>query len=252
MQEGAGVGRKKSDARIPSVQRGLSASATLPVLNGFDQDPADIRRCFLAFLPGSGLQVECDVTYSKQTTAPLLPGSRIAQHGLPQSTAFCAELRSAAVPNASQSSGVSTLVAEATPEVRCHARTSITSALSNRELQLLERTLTHRKQTIAPHSNRELLTNRCFGNSHSVNPIPSFLPGSGLQVEWAVTHSKQTTEPFLPGSRIVTKRLVSRTIFHPVSFELFPAHRRISLQDGIAHNMLVTASPRMHALVGRL
>jgi hypothetical protein len=126
MQEGAGVGRKKSDARIPSVQRGLSASATLPVLNGFDQDPADIRRCFLAFLPGSGLQVECDVTYSKQTT-----------------------------------------------------------------------------------------------------------------------------EPFLPGSRIATKRLVSRTIFHSVSSELFLTRRRISLQDGIAHLKPVAGSPRMHALVGR-
>jgi hypothetical protein len=251
MQEGAGVGRKKSDARIPSVQRGLSASATLPVLNGFDQDPADIRRCFLAFLPGSGLQVECDVTYSKQTTAPFLPGSRIAPHGLRQGTAFHAELRSAAAPNASQSSGVHTLVAEATPEVRCHARTSIANALSNRELQLLESRLIHRKQTIAPRSNRELSTNRCRVNSPAVTPIPSFLPGSGLQVECDVTHSNQTPEPFLPGSRIVTKRLVSRTVFHPVSSELFPTRRRISLQDGIAHNRLVAASPRMHALVGR-
>ena len=57
MQDGAGVGRKKSDARIPSLQRGLSAPATLPILNGFDQDPANIYRCFLAFRPGSGLRV---------------------------------------------------------------------------------------------------------------------------------------------------------------------------------------------------
>jgi hypothetical protein len=239
MQDGAGVGRKKSDARIPSAQRDLPAPATPPILNGSDQDPANIHYCSPAFLPGSGLQVECDVTYSKQTTAPFLPGSRIAPHALRQGTA-------SAVPNASQSSGVST------PEVRFHAPNSIANALSNRELQLLEPRLTHRKQTIAPRSNRELSTNRCCGNSHSVNPIPSFLPGSGLQVEWAVTHSNQTTAPFLPGSRIATKRLVSRTVFHPVSSELFPTHRRISLQDGIAHNMLVAASPRMHALVGRL
>jgi hypothetical protein len=246
MQVGAGVGHKKSDARIPSAQRGLPASATPPILNGSDQGPANFHRCNLAFLPGSGLRVECDVTSSKQTTAPFLPGSRIAPHGLRQGTAFYAELRSAAVPNASQTSAVST------PEVRFHVRTSITSALSNRELQLLETTLTHRKQTIAPRSNRELSTNRCFGNSHSVNPIPSFLPGSGLQVEWAVTHSNQTTEPFLPGSRIVTKRLLSRTVFHSVSSELFPTHRRISLQDGIARIRLAAGSPRMHALVGRL
>jgi hypothetical protein len=252
MQDGAGVRRKQSDARIPSVQCGLPAPATLPILNGFNQDPANIHGCLLPFLPGSGLQVECDVTNSKQTTAPFLPGSRIAPPGLRQGTAFHAELRSAAMPNASQSSGVHTLVAEATPEVRCHALTSITSALSNRELQLLEPRLIHRKQTTAPRSNRELSTNRCRGNSHAVIPIPSFLPGSGLQVEWAVTHSNQTTEPFLPGSRIATKRLLSRTVFHPVSSELFPTHRRTSLQDGIAHPRLAAGNPRMHALVGRL
>jgi hypothetical protein len=252
MQGGAGVGCKKSEARIPSVLRCLSAPATPPILNGLDQDPANIRHSLLAFLPGSGLQVECDVTYSKQTTAPFLPGSRIAPHGLRQGTAFYAQLRSAAVPNASQSPGVSTLVAEATPEVRCHARTSITSALSNRELQLLEPRLTHRKQTIAPRSNRELSTNQCRGNSPTAITIPSFLPGSGLQVECDVTHSKQTSAPFLPGSRIATKRLLSRTIFHSVSSELFPTHRRISLQDGIAHPRSAAASPRMHALVGRL
>jgi hypothetical protein len=239
MQDGAGVGRKKSDARIPSVQRGLSASATLPILKGFNQDPANIHHCFRAFLPGSGSHIEFAVTNSKQTSAPFLPGSRIAPHGLRQGTA-------SAVPNASQSSGVST------PEVRFHAPNSIANALSNRELQLLEPRLTHRKQTIAPRSNRELSTNPCRGNSHVVISIPSFLPGSGLQVEWAVTHSNQTTEPFLPGSRIATKRSVSRTVFHSVSSELFPTHRRISLQDGIAHNRLVAASPRTHALVGRL
>jgi hypothetical protein len=166
MQHGAGEGRKKCDARIPSVQRGLFASAALTILNGSDRGPANFHRCNLAFLPGSGLRVECDVTYSKQTSAPFLPGSRIAPHGLRQGTAFHAELRSAAAPNASQSSGVHTLVAEATPEVRCHARTSIANALSNRELQLLEPRLIHRKQTIAPRSNRELSTKRCRVNSH--------------------------------------------------------------------------------------
>jgi hypothetical protein len=216
MQHGAGVGRKKSGARIPSACLATTLLTDLP-------RSLFCTRHRFTFLPGSGLRVECDVTHSKQTSAPFLPGSRIAPHGLRQGTA-------SAVPN---------------------AQSSIANALSNRELQLLERTVTHRKQTIAPRSNRELSTNRCFGNSHSVNPIPSFLPGSGLQVESVVTHSKQTTEPFLPGSRIVTKRLVSRTVFHPVSSELFPTHRRISLQDGIAHNRLVAASPRMHALVGR-
>jgi hypothetical protein len=190
MQGGAGVGHKKSDARIPSEQRCLSTSATLPILNGFDQDPANLHRCFLAFLPGSGLRVEFAVTHSKQTAAPFLPGSRIAS---------------------------------------CHARSSIANALSNRELQLLEPRLTHRKQTIARRSNRELSTNRCRGNSHAVIPIltfltglpraffakgsvctSTFLTGSASQTEFAVTHSKQTTASFLTGSRIVSRRFAKR------------------------------------------
>jgi hypothetical protein len=245
MQDGAGVGCKKSDARTPSEQRRLSTSATLPILNGFDQDPANIHHCSPAFLPGSGSHIEFAVTNSKQTAAPFLPGSRIAPHGLRQGTAFYAELRSAAVPNASQSSGVST------PEVRCQARSSIANALSNREPQLLERTLTHRKRTIAPRSNRELSTNRCRAISHAVIPIPTFLTETASHSEMPVTHSKQTTASFLTGARIGTKRLVSRTVFHPDSSELFSTRRRISLQDGIAHIRLVAGWPRMHALVGR-
>jgi hypothetical protein len=101
--------------------------------------------------------------------------------------------------------------------------------LSNRELRLLEPPLTHRKQTVAPASNRELSTNQCSCNSRLTGasfpdvllrrrqflagfPRASFakgsicsgalLPGSGSQVEIAVTHSKQSTDEFLPGSRI--------------------------------------------------
>jgi hypothetical protein len=212
MQDGAGVGGRNTGARVPSVQRDLSASATLPILNGFHQDPANIHRCFLAFLPGSGLRVEFDVTYSKQTPAPFLPGSRIA---------------------------------------RCQVRSSIANRLSNRELGLLEPRLTHRKQTIAPRYNRELSTNRCLGISHAVIPIPTFLTETASHSEFTVTHSKQTTAPFLTGARTVTKRLVSRTVFNPVSSELFSTHRRISLQDGIAQTRLAPGSPRMHGLVGR-
>src|ERR1700677_5188312 len=119
MQGGAVVGHKTSGARTPSVQRGPSVPATLPILNGFEQDSASMHRCFLAFLPGSGLRVECDVTYSKQTTAPFLPGARTAPRGLRQGTAFYPEPRRAALPNAAQPSGVST------PEGHCRAATSI-------------------------------------------------------------------------------------------------------------------------------
>jgi hypothetical protein len=223
MQDGAGVGRKKSDARTPSIQRGRSAPATQPVLNDSEQDPANIHHCFLGFLPGSDLQVEFAVTHSKQTAAPFLPGSRIAHFAY------------------------RTLSRDA----HCHARSFIGNALSNRELRLLEPRLSHRKQTIAPRSNRELSTNRCRVNSHAVIPVPTFLTETASHSEMAVTHSKQRTATFLTGARIDTKRLVSRTVFHPVSSELFSTHRRISLQDGIAQPWSFAGTRRMLALVGR-
>jgi hypothetical protein len=182
MQDGAGVGRKKSDARIPSVQRGLSAAATPPILNGSELDPANIHRCPLSFLSGTGPHIEFAVTHPKQTSARFLPGARIAHFA-------------------------SRMVQR---DAHCHSRSPIANALSNRELQLLEPCLIHRKQTIAPRSNRELPTNRCRVNSRAVIPV---LTGSGMQTEFAVTHSKQTTEPFLTGSRIVTKRSTCRSIF---------------------------------------
>jgi hypothetical protein len=143
--------------------------------------------CPSGFLPGSAQYVECDVNHSKQTTATFLPGSRIA---------------------------------------RSHAPTSLANAFSNRELYLLEPTLTHRKQTIAPLPNRELSTNPCFCNSalrsssHSftltkegplaTHPGPAFLTGSASRTESSVTHSKQTTATFLTGSRIARLLALSR------------------------------------------
>src|SRR6204780_1406410 len=124
----------------------------------------------IAFLPGSAQNIENDVTSTKQTVGEFLPGARSGQ---------------------------------------CRGQFSIAKPLSNRELELLEPRLTHRKQTTAPRSNRELSTNRCRANSHAVIPILTFLtglpraffanssvcaarflPGSGLRVEFAVTHSK--------------------------------------------------------------
>jgi seryl-tRNA synthetase len=139
----------------------------------------------VAFLPGSAQNVECDVSHSKQTTATFLPGSRIGQY---------------------------------------RTQDSLADALSNRELHLLERTLTHRKQTIAPPPNRELSTNPCFGNSvlrsvrvsHSPTLFTltqegpqkgSVLTETGSHSKFAVTNSKQTAAPFLTGARIGTLAL---------------------------------------------
>ena len=105
-------------------------------------------------------------------------------------------------------------------------------AFSNRELELLEPSLNHRKQTVAPRSNRELSTNQYYGNSHFprvrlgrtkglLQPLSrtsrlsaltqegalitrdsSVLTGSGPQTEMAVTYRKQTPAHFLTGARI--------------------------------------------------
>ena len=119
------------------------------------------------FLPGSAQNVEFVVTRSKQTAGEFLPGSRIGQ---------------------------------------CRARTSIAEPLSNREHELLESSLTHRKQSVASQSNRELSTNPRCGNSRSLIAVPRFLTGSASQTEFDVTHSKQTTAHFLTGARIVNPR----------------------------------------------
>src|ERR1700689_880520 len=125
MQRGAGVGGRKTGARTPTAQRGLSASATMAFLNGFEQDPTNIHHRLLVFPSGTGSHIEFAVTYSKQMTAPFLTGARTPQFG-------------------SQT---------LSRNVHCHARSSIANALSNREVELLEPRLTHRKQTIAPRSN---------------------------------------------------------------------------------------------------
>jgi|ERR1700693_615006 len=112
------------------------------------------------------------------------------------------------------------------------------SAFSNREHELLEPSLSYRKQTTAPSSNRELTmrraspsrasaprrttrgicsafsssepsTNLCGNNSQLLPPnLPQIykwsrplLTGTTPQTEFDVTCRKQTTEKFLTGAR---------------------------------------------------
>jgi hypothetical protein len=128
-----------------------------------------------SLLPGSAQNVEFVVTRSKQTVGVFLPGSRIVN------------------PTGFILSGV---------EGGRAGRRAIRD-LSNRECDLLEPSLTHRKQSIASRPNRELSTNPCRLISRVVIPIPQFLTGSGSQTEFRVTHSKQSTDEILTGARIV-------------------------------------------------
>src|SRR6202050_3039776 len=92
----------------------------------------------------------------------------------------------------------------------------------NRQTPEIEHPATRRKQTLAICSNRQKI-NICLDENLSLPAsflegaigAPSerlnvFLPGSGLRVEMAVTHSKQSIGVFLPGSRIA--HFASRTV----------------------------------------
>ena len=121
-----------------------------------------------------------------------------------------------------------------------HSRGLIPSALrlqrprnvSNRELDLLGRRLSHCKQRTATVSNRELSTVRTLAAPSALtrdriaislretrsagrgtrSPAP-FLTGSAPQTEFVVTHSKQTTVEFLTGARTAIKDAQFRAEF---------------------------------------
>ena len=103
------------------------------------------------------------------------------------------------------------------------------SPISNRELDLLERGLSHSKQTKKTRSNRELSTVRnstkiATPNAWQVSESPSSAPASDTnfspqtafltetasQTECAVTHSKQTIVAFLTGTRNAHFRSAAR------------------------------------------
>jgi len=98
-------------------------------------------------------------------------------------------------------------------------------SLSNRELDLLERGVSHCKQRKATVSNRELWTvenpakvvnSSSFRMSEPLSSsvisdtnfrqLASFLTGTASHSEFVVTHSKQTTGEFLTGARIACLR----------------------------------------------
>ena len=75
---GAGVERRMSKALLRLLRSEVSASTPSPIPGGLDQISLVTCDQLFAFLPGSGQRVECDVTHSKQTTAPFLPGATTA------------------------------------------------------------------------------------------------------------------------------------------------------------------------------
>jgi hypothetical protein len=124
-------------------------------------------------------------------------------------------------------------------ELRISASGPIKTAELNRQTRVFRNAVTRRKQRIATRSNRQSIrfwkTEDLCSTSLSASAlsddfpaflpglpavfleglpravfakgsvcINTFLPGSAQQVEFAVTHSKQTTATFLPGSRFAS------------------------------------------------
>src|ERR1700677_1576459 len=123
---------------------------------------------------------------------------------------------------------------------------STNSAKLNRQTPEVERLATRRKQTLAICSNRQKI-NFCLDENLSLPAsflegaigAPSerlnvFLPGSGLRVEMAVTHSKQSIGAFLPGSRFAHMRTVAPP--HPyarLGGNSMPARGKFIVLEGI-------------------
>ena len=165
-----------------------------------------------SFLPGSGQNVECDVTLSKQTTGESLPGARTPHFGS------------------------RTLSRDA----QFRARTSIAMPLSNREHELLESSLTHRKQTVVSRPNRELSTNPCRLISRVVIPIPTFLTETASQTEFTVNHSKQSTDEILTGARTAHHTLGAPPYFSSAHLSSAPSSR---LPKSAAASALIASHP---------
>ena len=114
----------------------------------------------------------------------------------------------------------------ASPSRTSNATRGICSAFSNRELNLLEPSLTHRKQTAAPRSNREPSTILLYGNlihsdfrsvGHS-KPKNDADSQSGCTTSnrfWSKnrSHRKQKIKPPLTGTRIAHKDFSSSRFF---------------------------------------
>ena len=141
---------------------------------------AKASHCRIEFLPGSGQNIECDVTYSKQTTGRFLPGATTACFHSPNHTArgiysglsnrqLSMRRASPSRESAPRRTTRGTCSAFSNRELTMRrvsasrarsATRGICFAFSNRELDLLERLLNHRKQTTATRSNRELTMRR--------------------------------------------------------------------------------------------
>jgi hypothetical protein len=139
-----------------------------------------------------------------------------------------------------RTSRVDTLIVSPPPTSACylHSTPKISSQMPlenaelNRQIPVFRNAVTHRKQRVGTRSNRQRnqiwkpdnlgttsVTVRTFRGAFLAFStglpraafakgsvcISTFLTGSALQTEFAVTHSKQSTGTFLTGSRIASK-----------------------------------------------
>ena len=193
--------RPSSLSCLPAKDEALSSRFPVKRKTSISTFPA-------AFLTETALHSEIAVTHSKQTGGTFLTETRIAPLGLRQGAAFYPEPRRAAVPLPVCPDEKRSIQLNYSSRAASSARAS-GCALS----------------TGATNGNfGPLLTGlpRAFFATDSVCPRP-FLTGSASQTESPVTHSKQTTAPFLTGARTHIKEFANPHFFAPENLLL---HRR--------------------------
>jgi hypothetical protein len=135
--------------------------------------------CSNTFLPGFAQHVEIAVTYSKQSAGELLPGSRIARW-----FTLSRSRKGRSVEGRSHSCGQPSVLA------------------CNRKIVGVLPTVTFAAQLAAPVGESP---EKFFAVPSTNRSRSALLTGSGSQTEIAVTHSKQSTDEFLTGSRIARR-----------------------------------------------
>jgi hypothetical protein len=136
---------------------------------------------------------------STELPSALLPASRLP-NSLKISPSFLAFLNG--LPRAVSAKG-SVCINTFLTETALHSEIAVTRSKQSTGTFLTGARSALRGTTISTPATQKLARVK-LRNRYYIHGSDTFLPGSAQQVEFAVTHSKQSTAPFLPGSRIAS------------------------------------------------
>src|SRR6202046_1741686 len=154
------------------------------------------------------------VSSSSRAVALGVKGSRQGTASFPELRRACPGPRKAAAPIRRVVSGFSTLIAEASPSVAAINRAPLSPVGA---------------QHAAPGT--DTWQTSSDWTQGSGDQFLKFLPGTSLRVEIDVTHSKQTTATFLPGTRIAQCALRHATAACPDLRRVYPEPRRAAVPE---------------------